>query len=308
MDFYSISQWIYPLLDLIVMILCFSLLRNTGGILLGAGFLTLFISSLSWPVTEILVRRLSESETDFFYDLNNYIAFGAYFVAAVLFMFGVVILSATLRTDNSVGQPLVQTSNGDPYQTPASHIEISDVSNVNGFGNILLYLIPYLAGIGVMVVGFIIMLDSYNLDVAIFIILLAALLIVAGSIYLLVIIYRLWTFIIAESNRLGLSPAIRTPARAVGFLFIPLFNFYWIFLVFGKMAVNINAIARHRGATLLMPEGLGNTMPILIVLTIIPYLGSLISLILGVVLVPIFISQAMRMSTSLSQFSQTETT
>ena len=37
-----------------------------------------------------------------------------------------------------------------------------------------------------------------------------------------------------------------TPARALGFLFIPLFNFYWAFISFAKLAIGFNAVKRDR--------------------------------------------------------------
>jgi hypothetical protein len=37
-----------------------------------------------------------------------------------------------------------------------------------------------------------------------------------------------------------------TPARALGFLFIPLFNFYWFFISFPKLATGFNALKRDR--------------------------------------------------------------
>jgi serine/threonine protein kinase len=37
-----------------------------------------------------------------------------------------------------------------------------------------------------------------------------------------------------------------TPGRALGFLFIPLFNFYWVFVSFPKLASGFNALKRER--------------------------------------------------------------
>src|SRR5208282_151459 len=37
-----------------------------------------------------------------------------------------------------------------------------------------------------------------------------------------------------------------TPGRALGFLFIPLFNFYWAFITFPKLATGFNALKRER--------------------------------------------------------------
>ncbi len=304
MDFYSITQWIYPLLDLIIMVMCFTMLRGTGGILLGFAFLIMAVSSLSWPLFDWLGYNDQGNTGDYFFDLGSVVAFIAYFTSSLLIIFGIVNLASTMRPSTVSGEPLVQPQNGNPYQAPAANIDQNYVNGSNGFGNILFYLIPYLIGIALIMVGVGVLLNTHNPDTSILIMLLGLVFILVGSIYLLVVVYRLWAFIIYESNQLGLTPAIRSPGQAVGFLFIPLFNFYWLFLVYGKMADNINAIAQQRGATHLMPEGLGKTIPILVILTIIPYLGLLISLVLGLALIPIFISQAIRMSTSLNAVNQ----
>ncbi len=304
MDFYSITQWIYPLLDLIVMVLCFTMLRGPGGIMLGIAFLIMSVSSLSWPIAEWLANSKPGGQGDFYFDYSSIVAFGAYLVSSLLIIAGVINIGTSMRAVSTSAQPMMPTNTNDPYQTPTANIEATELGNANQFGNILFYLIPYLIGIVVMSVGFVILLDSYSSEAGMLVILFGVVLVLGGSIYLLVIIYRIWAFVINESNLLGLTPAIRSPGQAVGFMFIPFFNFYWVFQVYGKMANNINAIARQRGATQLMPEGLGITIPILIILTIIPYIGSIISLVVGAVLVPIFISQAIRMSGSLYRFSQ----
>jgi len=308
MDFYSITQWIYPVLDLIIMILCFTMLRGRGGIMLGTAFLIMSVFSFSWPISDLLANLYPGDQAEYYYEISTYVGFFTYLISSILIILGVINISIQLRTNPVSGQVSLQTNNANPYQAPTANIDTSYASYPHNFGNIIFYLIPYTLGLGTISIGLYILFTTYPSDTSLVFILTGLVLILGGSIYLFVIVYRLWAFIINESNRSGLVPSIRTPGQAVGFLFIPLFNFYWVFLVYGKMAVNINAIARQRGATNLMPEGLGVTIPILIVLTIIPYLGFVISLILGLLIVPIFISQAIRMSVSLSQSNQVEST
>ena len=45
----------------------------------------------------------------------------------------------------------------------------------------------------------------------------------------IVLLYRYWKFLPAEE-------AYTTPAKAVGYLFIPLFNLYWVFVAFYKLS------------------------------------------------------------------------
>jgi len=150
-----------------------------------------------------------------------------------------------------------------------------------------------------LVAGGLIVIDRSRSGIGVFILIMGVVATIGAAIYLLIILYRLGSFIINQSNQLGLTASIKTPGQAVGYLFIPFYNLYWIFQVYGKMALNINAVAKQRGATQLMPEGLGGLIPVLLVATIVPYIGSLISLVVGFVLMPIFLSQAMRMCDSI---------
>ena len=99
MDFYSIMQWIYPLLDLIIMVLCFTMLRNTGGILLGVAFLIMAVSSLSWPLTEWLMSL--KPGNNYLYEISSIAGFVAYFISSLLIIFGVISLSSSVRTGDS---------------------------------------------------------------------------------------------------------------------------------------------------------------------------------------------------------------
>jgi len=62
--------------------------------------------------------------------------------------------------------------------------------------------------------------------------------------------YKAWTSIQDGCAR-------TTPGRAIGFLFIPFYNFYWIFQAFWGFAKDYNSyIARHEVAASRLPEGL----------------------------------------------------
>ena len=67
---------------------------------------------------------------------------------------------------------------------------------------------------------------------------------------LLLLLYKMW-----DAVRAG--PARTTPAKAVGFLFIPFFWLYWAFVTFWGWAKDYNAYVRIRGLTApRMPVGL----------------------------------------------------
>lgn len=80
-----------------------------------------------------------------------------------------------------------------------------------------------------------------------------------------------------------------TPGKAVGFMFIPFFNFYWQFVAFLGLAQNINAYGDRHGISFpRVNEGLAMTMCILVVCCIIPYLGFLVMLAVAVISIIMF--------------------
>lgn len=118
-------------------------------------------------------------------------------------------------------------------------------------------------------------------------------------IYALVIecllLHRLW-------NALQGRGARTSPAKAVGFLFIPFYNFYWVFQAFWGWAVDFNTYTRQRGLTLpSMPEGLALTFCILAVLGFVPYLGIITSFVNLFIILPIFLVKAINSVNALSE-------
>jgi hypothetical protein len=98
------------------------------------------------------------------------------------------------------------------------------------------------------------------------------LLIYVAVVYYL-LIYKAWESIQDGHARTG-------PCKAVGFLFIPFFNFYWIFVAHWGFAKDYNLyISRHRLDTASkLPEGLFLAYPILILVSLIPFVNIATSL------------------------------
>ncbi len=98
------------------------------------------------------------------------------------------------------------------------------------------------------------------------------LIIVPISIYVAVVvsifIYKAWASIQDGQVRAG-------PCKALGFLFIPLFNFYWVFQAVWGFAVDFNKyLARNNvNPARRLPEGLFLAFCILYVVSIIPFVG-----------------------------------
>lgn len=107
-------------------------------------------------------------------------------------------------------------------------------------------------------------------------ILLYSLVLTAASFFYLAIfcllIYRSW-----QAIQDGYQ--FTTPGKAVGFLFIPFFNFYWIFKAFGGLAKGYNDyIDRHQLVLKKLPEGLFTTSCVLNICNILPFIGYVTSL------------------------------
>ena len=97
-----------------------------------------------------------------------------------------------------------------------------------------------------------------------------------------VLIYRMWAAIQDGHAR-------TSPGRAVGLLFIPFYNFYWIFQAFPGFAKDFNAFAaRHSLNVARMSSGLFTAFAILCLGAVVPWLDVLVSpaiVIVGLVIV-----------------------
>jgi len=87
-----------------------------------------------------------------------------------------------------------------------------------------------------------------------------------------IILYKAWQVIQDGQPR-------TTPGKAVGFLFIPFFNFYWMFMAYWGWAKDCNAYISSKGLSLTpLPEKLYLAYPIIILCSGIPYVGSVTAL------------------------------
>jgi hypothetical protein len=88
-----------------------------------------------------------------------------------------------------------------------------------------------------------------------------------------------------HSRLRAIRPDDFTAPMAIGFLFVPLFNFYWIFVFWLRLADRINFQFRLRGRP--APVSRGLILGSLIFLFV-PYLGAFLNYL---ILVPIIVSQ-----------------
>jgi hypothetical protein len=90
---------------------------------------------------------------------------------------------------------------------------------------------------------------------------------VYGAIFMLVLWYKSWAAIQDGHAR-------TTPGKAIGFLFIPLFDFYWIFQAVWGLSKDFNAyLQRNSIPATRLPEGLFLAYCILCFTTWIPIVG-----------------------------------
>ena len=101
---------------------------------------------------------------------------------------------------------------------------------------------------------------------------------------LLRLTYQMWSSIQDGQTRVS-------PSRAVGFMFIPFYNFYWLFRIVWGFSVEYNRyLRRHAIPIRPLPESLFLVYCIMCVTTWIPVIGQFIALIL-VVLMLIVVSK-----------------
>lgn len=93
--------------------------------------------------------------------------------------------------------------------------------------------------------------------------------VIAGAVLMYILLYRFWQVIQDGVVR-------TTPGKAVGYCFIPFYNFYWTFTAFHGLAQDINRYCRERSIHApIVNEQLALWLCILNICNIIPYLNFL---------------------------------
>lgn len=122
-------------------------------------------------------------------------------------------------------------------------------------------------------------------------------LLIPGMVAFAFTIHALWKTIQPPPVGVGLPGVARTtPARAVGFLFIPFFGFYWVFQVWVGLATDTNrTLDQLAPAVPRLSRGLAIAICICTLLSIIPLVGLVFSF-ANLVMLPIFLWSAFRAS------------
>lgn len=95
---------------------------------------------------------------------------------------------------------------------------------------------------------------------------------IAAAVIFYIMLFKCW-------NQIQDGHQNTTPGKAVGFMFIPFFNLYWLFVALHGLAQNLNAYCERHGISApRVNEGLAMTLCVLILCTLIPYVGLLVGI------------------------------
>jgi hypothetical protein len=265
--------------------------RGTRPGLLGAiGFGILVILPLFYQIAAAL--GLAYWDYSFFFDFIR-IAAWVLLLIAFINIPGIVGQKAWYRpqTMSSIGNnPELVSAGFQPTAYPTADTQSygQPIPSDQRFISKGLFIGSFIGGAGasifftVMAMSFMV---GYGSDDAIPLWILAILTMIFAAIMLCVLIHRLWTAIQPGHPR-------ATPGKAVGFMFIPFFNLYWVFQVYHGWAQDYNRYVREAGIPAPpVSESLGLTVAILVLAACIPYVGILPGL-ANLVCIGIFLSQA----------------
>lgn len=160
-------------------------------------------------------------------------------------------------------------------------------------GKLWPYFAPLYAGHVLAVLGLLPLLGGDVNPVGLIVAVVGFVLLIVATVYLMVLLYRIWKLVIRESRSSGLQPSIDSPGKAIGYLYIPLFNFYWVFVAVGKLPGDLNALAAARKVSGTVPVGLGYAVAILSVVSIVPFVGYVTSFAVSLVLMPLLVVRAL---------------
>jgi hypothetical protein len=128
---------------------------------------------------------------------------------------------------------------------------------------------------------------------------------VGVSIYLFVILYRLWAFVIERAQKSGLTPSIASPGQAVGRLLVPVYQFYWLFVCLRGLTRDLNALAAERGLAARLSMKFATTTSALCVIGWVPGVNFVVVPITSLILYPVFIYQTTTFARNLRVLEET---
>ena len=158
------------------------------------------------------------------------------------------------------------------------------------FGNLTTFYSLLYTSAAIFFIGLLLVLTDTP-EFGLIFIFIASILILISFVLFYIILYRVWKFIIAKEYELGITPSIPSAGQAVGYLFIPLFNIYWLFKGIGKLPLDINLVASKYKVQKAVQDNLGYIIAIFALIGFIPIVGYITGAINFLILLPIFIAR-----------------
>jgi hypothetical protein len=174
----------------------------------------------------------------------------------------------------------------------------SSAASRPSLGRLWVYLCLLYSGHLLAVIGLAFLLDGADQIIVFVVTTIGLNLLVAAMVYLMILLYRVWRHVICESSASGLQPSIASPGKAVGFLFIPLFNLYWVFVAIGRLPEDLNTLAAARQVSGTVNPLLGYATAVLLVVSaipVIPFVSLIAPLVVSLVLMPIFVIRVVKL-------------
>ncbi len=144
-----------------------------------------------------------------------------------------------------------------------------------------------------MIAGMIVGQGRANQGAGAALMLLGLALVIAECVVVGMTFHALWKTIQPPANGRGIAGIARaTPAKAIGLLFVPLFNFYWAFQAIPGLATDLNrTLDELRIPGPRASRALGIAWCVCAILAIIPFVGFVVA-VAGLVVVPMFLGAA----------------
>ncbi len=163
-----------------------------------------------------------------------------------------------------------------------------------------IYLNMLYGGLFVLITSLVLLALVGNSNILLAIFGLSAWAILMVQIFIYVFVYQFWRFVLVAAKGHNLHFEVTSAGTAVGYLFIPLYNiFYWTFRVFRDLPEAFNRVAEAYGLEVRMPSSPASSIPVWILVGIIPFVNIITIIALVFFLYPKFVREGVD---SINQF------
>jgi hypothetical protein len=122
---------------------------------------------------------------------------------------------------------------------------------------------------------------------------------IISSIALCALIYRIWKFVLDNKPENERFVPVISANKAVGYLFIPFYNLYWMFLSIGKMAEEVRSISENSQDNETLSTSRGKIICYFMLAGVVPILGTILTLVASYILLPKYLKQIIHTKNSI---------